>query len=464
MQNGWMDKSVCLACLGLLAVLTAVGLGQTAVDGAQGGTPSIMERVQRVDDPELAELIRTALANHKSISERDALEIVRRVTQGYAQTKLLDQQIEQVTRKIEATTGPADVKYELLLAKRELELKRTTEMANLREAMGVIPRFPFDKQPIPGLNARVSLQALDQRVVVLDCLKPFAEFWAKDRWKVVGLLSEKETLDYVRGRLKDKNSLPIRIDIHYKAETRSAAEILRDAVVSLAREANADMSTEVRLELSTWVGSGTSPFFLREGKITTFYPLPVRRPDGSPKFLTSGLVDPNDLEQSVLWRLTMPKNVPLKFRVEYDEASAELAKQVADSVKAVANRLGMAELVEVVGALVEPTPESAFLGRWQAITQGVIRTIDVQPAGVCQVTVGQATEALKAGADVKGTWLPTTKEMIIDIKDEIPAKTHYVYRGSINAEGNLVIDKGAIYPQGSLALSGPPQMILRRVP
>jgi hypothetical protein len=113
--------------------------------------------------------------------------------------------------------------------------------------------------------------------------------------------------------------------------------------VSLARETNADMGTEVRLEPTTWVGSGESTFFLREGRIRTLYSLPVRRPDGGAKNLASGLVDPNDVEQHILWRLTKPKNVPLTFRIEYDEASAALARQVADKAKAVAKRVGLAE-------------------------------------------------------------------------------------------------------------------------
>jgi hypothetical protein len=463
MKSGWMKKSLCLVCLGLPVVLTAVGTGQTAAGPDQSGTTSVLNRVQRVDDPELAELIRKAITNRKDLSEKEAPEIVRKVTQSYAQIKLLDQQIEQVTRKIESTAGPAEMRYELLLAKTELESKRTTELANLREAMGVIPRFPFEKQPIPGLNAWVSLQALDQRVFVLDGLKPFSDYWASARWKVAGLLSEKETLDYIRGRLKDKNSLPIRVDIYFKPETNSACERLRGAIVSLARETNAEMDTEVRLEPTVWVGSGQSTFFLREGKIRTFYPLAVRRPDGGSPSLVSGQVDPNDLEQHILWRLTKPKNVPLTFRIEYDEASAKLAKQVADTAKAVAQRLGIAELVGVEGALVEPAPEAAFAGRWQAVTKGMIQTIDVQPRGACQVTMGGGSEAIQAGATVKGMWLPTTKEIIMDIKDFIIGKNPYVYRASINAEGNLVVYRGVVYPQGSFHNSDAQPTVFKKV-
>jgi hypothetical protein len=155
--------------------------------------------------------------------------------------------------------------------------------------------------------------------------------------------------------------------------------------------------------------------------------------------------------------------MPMRFRIEYDKASAELAKQVADRAKAVAQRAGLATLVDVVGALVEPVPETLFLGRWQATTRGPIQTIDVQPEGVCQVTVGDGSPSIKAGTSVKGVWLPVTKEIFVDISDKVWGKPHYVYRGFINAEGRLVFERGDIHLQGSFNPAGAPQMVLQKV-
>ncbi len=280
MKRGWTKKWLCLACVGLPMVLATAGRGQTAVGADQRGTGSIVDRVQREDDPELKELIGIAVTNRKNVSEQERFEIVRMVTQSYAQIKLLDQQIEQIARKAETAAGPAEMRYELLLAKAELESKRMTELAHLREVMGVIPRFPFESQPVRTLNAWVTLQVLEGRVLVHDALRPLVEYWAMTRHKVLGLLSEKETLDYLGGRLRDKDSLPIRVHIYYKAETYSASVRLRDAIFALAREANAEMQTDVYLELITFEGSGESPFFLREGKIRTLFPAAVQRPDG----------------------------------------------------------------------------------------------------------------------------------------------------------------------------------------
>ena len=74
--------------------------------------PSVLDRVQRVDDPELGELIRVAMAveGRENLDQKQRLELIRKVTLGYAQIKLLDQQIAEVSRKIEAEKGPAEMR------------------------------------------------------------------------------------------------------------------------------------------------------------------------------------------------------------------------------------------------------------------------------------------------------------------------------------------------------------------
>jgi hypothetical protein len=183
--------------------------------------------------------------------------------------------------------------------------------------------------------------------------------------------------------------------------------------------------------------------------------------------LPSGLVNPSDLEQHLLWRLTMPKNVPLTFRIEYDAASYQLAKQVADTATAVAQRVGLTDLVGVARIPIEAVPESAFLGKWQALGRGVIQSVDIQSGGVCQVLVGEGSPVLEAGTSVTGTWDWTVKEILLDIGDPvlgIKGYPPYRYRTTVNEEGNLVIERGEFYPQGSFMPTRPPRMILQRVP
>ncbi len=459
MRTEQMKKLFCFLCLGLAAAVMA-----------QSQTPSILDRAQKVEDPELGDLIRLAMENRPTTDKDEVLDIVRQVTQTYAQIKLLDLQIEQIAQKAEATRGPAEMRYELLLAKAELESKRTTELANLREMVGIIPKLPLAVQPIQTLNTYVSLQIIGERLYVLECQKPFIDFWVVQRWKFAGLLSEKETLDYLRGRLKDENNLPIRIHIYYDPDTNGAARDLRNKIISVAKDANSQMDTEVRLEEITFVGSGNSTFYLRQGKIATFYTDAMKRPDGGPEPLATGLVNPGDLEQHILWRLTKPKNVPLTFRIEHDRTSASLARQIADTAGAVVKRLGVGDFVDVTTVRVEPVAETVFLGRWRGATRGDVHEIDVRPDGACQVTMGdrfgkdKTPGAIKAGTTVSGTWLLTSDEIVMDIKDKTPHGGYYVYRGYLDEDGSLIVDKGIIYPQGSFHVSGAPrQMILKRV-
>jgi hypothetical protein len=328
---------------------------------------------------------------------------------------------------------------------------------------GVTPRHPFAKQEVRSLNTWLRLNVVDQRVYVTDTVhKPFVENWSECRFKPLGLLSDQETLAQVRGRLQDKASLPIRIDVLYTSASRDVAEGLRDAIVKLAYENNCEMQTEVRFDPLTWIGSGTATIFLREGKMTTLYPRSVGRPDGATGRLTTGRIDANDLKQHILWRLLHPGNVPLTYSIEYDEASAKQAKQVADTVKATAKELGLAELVQVTGAVVEPTPETAFLGRWQAITSGEVQAIDIQPRGACVLTTRGGSDPAQAGATVPCPWTPITKGIVIDVKAGAIGKNWFSYRAYLNADGDLVVEKGVVYPQGSFHLSGVPEMVFRK--
>nr|MBP7053262.1 hypothetical protein [Phycisphaerae bacterium] len=125
MKAEWTRNLLCLLCLSVATV--AAG---------QGSVPSVFERVQRIDDPELGELIRVVLDKNANLTQESKLELMRKVTLSYAQIRLLDQQITEVSRNLESAPGPADVRYELAMARAELESKLTAELTNLREVMG----------------------------------------------------------------------------------------------------------------------------------------------------------------------------------------------------------------------------------------------------------------------------------------------------------------------------------------
>ena len=143
----------------------------------------------------------------------------------------------------------------------------------------------------------------------------------------------------------------------------------------------------------------------------------------------------------------MPKNLPLTFRIEYDQASISLASQVVDVAQAVTKRVGLSDLVKVAGVLVESVSESAFLGKRQALGRGIIQSVDIQPGGVCQALVGEGSRKFKAGMIVRGIWTWTVREILLDINDPVhgyEGSVPYLYRARVNEEGNLVVERGEI--------------------
>ena len=458
MRTKQIKKLLCLLCVCLPVVLGAVA-------AARNETPSILDRIQKEDDSELAELIRMALEKRENISREATLELIRKITQSYVQIKLLDLQVAEVSRKIESQNGPAEMRYELLLAKAELESKRATEMANLRDMMGIVPRLPFDKKQIVNLNTWLHLHVLDQGVHVLDSVGPYAKCWESLvfwQLKSSGLMSRRETLDVVRERLQNKTNLPIRIDLHHTTAMRSSAEDLRNRIISLLKEANCQMDAEINLKPCLQVRKRESTFFIREGTISTFYAgrQKLTRPDGG--YIFTGEVEPNDLDQHILWRLTSPGLIPLKYRIEYDQTSARLAMQTADRISAIAKDLGISELVDVERILVESVPKTAFLGRWQTTTRGDVQTIDIRPKGECIFVKSRESASGKGGTSVPGRWFLTPKEIFMDIKDKQP-DSYYVYLGHFDKQGNLVVRKGVVYRHGTFLSDTINRMVFKKM-
>jgi hypothetical protein len=77
--------------------------------------------------------------------------------------------------------------------------------------------------------------------------------------------------------------------------------------------------------------------------------------------------------------------------------------------------------------------------------------------------MGEGSRAIQAGASVNGTWLPLTKEILVDVNDKAPGTPHYYYLVSLNEKGNLVVDRAEIYLQGSLDAIGVGRVILKKV-
>jgi len=403
-------------------------------------------------------LIRVAMEMKNYYGEDERMDLIREVTRRYVQVKLLDQQITEVARKLEAETGPPEMRYELLMAKTALEAKRMTELADLRKVMGVVPRHPFDKHPIGTLNTLLHLDPLDQGVVVMDTQKPFV-FWGVHQRQSGGLLSTSETLDYVRTKMSDKGNLPLHVIIYVAPERKEAAKDLASQVRALARELHVEYQTYIEMDPRTWVGTGAAPFILRDGEVYTFYPMPVQRPNApNGRMLATGAVEPHELEAHISWRLTMPKNVPVTFAIEYDRGGFEQAQRIAEKVRRLAKQLKLAKLIDVKTTLVEPLPVSAFLGGWRAITPGEIRTIEIKPEGYADLDMNVPQRRDSEPTTVRAKWTPAMDRLYIDTKKLT------TYKADFNEQGHLVLDRGQIYPQGSWNDEGGLPITFEKVP
>ncbi|GAJ01447.1 unnamed protein product, partial [marine sediment metagenome] len=159
---------------------------------------SIFSRLQIIDDPELGELIRIAIANTPEAAEaaeflrtysdreqymklkrkadRANARIARLVTEAYAQISLLDTQIEQIDKKINLSEKDEAIRTELVLAKAEFEARRTATLAELREIMNIVPKHAFGRKQVGTLKTWLALDVIGNSVYMLTFSRPYNEW------------------------------------------------------------------------------------------------------------------------------------------------------------------------------------------------------------------------------------------------------------------------------------------------
>ncbi len=291
-----------------------------AAETDRRGTSESVDLVQKEDDDNLAELIRTAVANHSGAGKEEIREITRRVRQSYAQIVLLDEQMEETVGELKVLPGPDETQGPLLQTMKDLENERLVEAGNLGAVMGTVPRASWVQQPTENLNGWVTLLILKQCVVVLDSLKESTDYRVAEHQARRIVLSKTQTLNYFQRRWKDGKSLPMHIHVYYLPETSRAAADLRQTIVALAREVNANLDSDVDLELAAWMGLGIAREYVREGTPGLLSWPPGRRPEGGPRLLDNGQVDLHDVEQDILSRVMIPETVS-RALARYDEVS-----------------------------------------------------------------------------------------------------------------------------------------------
>lgn len=353
----------------LLAACVCLILGTLAIATDSEKQGSILGRVQIVDDPELGELIRIAIENSPEMkmldeyrlgrvrggvpgdyqelakaAEAARLKIVRCVTETYAQIKLLDTQIAQIHKKIKSSKTTEAVQMELFLAKAELEAKRTTELANLREVMNIIPKHAFGRIPASALKSWLVLDVINDDVVHVFKKHPkgFTEADLFSRYAYldsVKLTSPTEVISYLKDVLKSEEHRPLRVVIMRKAASVRPSEELHKQIIQMAKEVKLQMEIEVYLDDRT-PQIRRYRLYLKEGKIyRDKIDLEENKPDrgGEQGFY----------KESIPHLLYTPGNLPLKVTINFDAESKDLAVRMSKAIKEAAKKLGAEKLVEI---------------------------------------------------------------------------------------------------------------------
>jgi hypothetical protein len=388
---------------------------------AQQQTPSVLSRVQTVEDPELGDLIRVAVENHQRTHDNPAqnvspqeLEIVQKVTESYARIKLLDEQIEQTARKIKGG-GSAEVLQEMTLAKAELESKRTTELGKLREVMGVIPAHAFGRRPTDELKTWLHLDVAGDRVVVTE------DAASGKSSTLAGVMTKSAGIEYIARQLKGENRLPIRIDIHRTADGVSLSEQLESEVIQLVKKSNVQMQAEVHLDEAIQVRH-VHGLFVQDRRVWTS----LNQQQGKRSYVT-GLIEPNDLTGTVERWIVGPRKVPATILINYWRGEEEAAAQVSQSVTETTRRLGLSAFVDIKRMLLPPDPVELYLGRWEAAGEGDITALDVRENG--NVVMSQRTTSMAV------SWSLRDRTLVVNTGSRL-------YQGELDSQGRLVITSG----------------------
>jgi hypothetical protein len=330
---------------------------------------SILERVQVIEDPELGELVRIALANlletkevarlyqtkqtggrefreeyqkkyDEAITREEARkpQVVRAVTETYAQIKLLDTQIKEIEKKIGSAKTTDAIRSELILARAELEARRMTKLAELREIMSIVPKHAFGRKPVETLGTWLSFDVIGDFVYVFNYPRPYREGRSYWQSEPVGAMSRKAAVGHIKDLIKEKYRLPVRVDIFRNESGVKLSEELYEELMQIFKDGKVELDAEVYLDDEIRQEGQSSEYFVREGKIYD-HPDRMRRQQHHTEELRAF--------DEIKHLVGLPKRLPRKFIIKHDADSKDLVSRMAGAIKAKAKELGVERFVEI---------------------------------------------------------------------------------------------------------------------
>ena len=317
--------------VGFLVLLLA-GLADGGLKKEQA---SILSQVWIIEDPELAELIEVAILRSTNLEDRqERPKLVRRITELYAQIKLLDNQIEQISRKISFSETSDAAQMELILAKAELEATRLAELAELREVMNIVPKHPFMRRPERDVRDRLSIDVMGELVCVY---KGFQNRTYTPPTKIRVLYAD-EVVPFLDEFFKNTSglALPLRIDISRTKSGQELSEELYEQVIEMLKASNLQLDAEVHLEETVRLPEQVVGLVIAAEKLYFCYA------DGKEIPLTR-----EDVKPFIANVLQRPGSMPLRIELEFDKKNSTLASNISDFARQTTRELGIEKLVEI---------------------------------------------------------------------------------------------------------------------
>jgi hypothetical protein len=369
MRINLKNKSVAVCCM----IILLAGLTDAANGEEQA---SILSRVQTIDDPELGQLIRIAIENSPEVKMLDEYrlgrirgtseeyrmmenaaeaarpKIVRSVTENYAQIKLLDIQLEQFEKKILSIRVTDPVQTELLLAKAELEAKRTTEFAKLREVMNVVPEHAFSRISVQKLKSWLVLEVIDDETVHVFKKIPRG-YVERERFshyrdvESVKVMPQREIISYLKSFVRSEENRPTRIAICRNDAGLKSSEELYKQIVEMTEREKFQMQVDAYLDPRIQTSKQLSAY-MRQGQIY-WGRLPSER-----KIPSEGEQEKDFYEKDMPRFFNTPNYLPLKLTINFDEESIDMALRMEEAIKEAAKKLGLEHLVEIIKEQVGP--------------------------------------------------------------------------------------------------------------